>query len=735
MFMRKLQLIVLALGLISVAWGNACTSAANGNWNAAASWSNCGGSYPADGDTVTVTHIITITANATVGNSPSDAINAAPTLPVIQLQRTNGTTSNGQLTINGGVTFTVKGSVAFAGTTGSGTGLAMSPILTMQPGATWTFDNSANQTAVYRMYATTHSIFAYINVLGTGWAPGNYVVFNGRPPSCSSCAGAILTTESSTAVTGSNYGGFRQNYNYTQFWYFGSSTDAYRSMNSFCGDADHEAGQQFYMVNVEWHYSSGLATPSAYFPCTYTDYKVQYIRTMNSTTANGKGFYQIFPIGSPVTGKDRTLQYAYFDTGMDQGGGNSIFTGFRTVSYLVMDKQSSAFGPSAGANPALFPNVDHMLVRESKSYGGSGSWAFGSTSYLLDVVDGGVGNQHSISTFSTTSGSYGWVMDHVVWQDGETNSSDTDAIEARPQARNGFPTTWNYFLMLPNAAKPQYTSHTIGAYQYTAASNAIYNHAVFAFGKNYAGTGGISGAIYLGETDCGTARTIGMKNSILWNPNPSAGESPLYAWVVGSCNLNSFVANAYDPLQIHNNLVYNYGTNSNRWSASAGACGGSNCTSYGTPYDVPTTGTAPGANDIHQAPQFVWQQQGITAPGVREWAHIQHGAAYDSNDTSTEAHFANAFALFGAADPGDTSTTAGMKGLIDEMFAWIYAEWSATNPALKGAADDGSDIGAAPVTILCPSAYPAATVSGCNSLAQAGRPSDAGSSAYSAGGN
>src|SRR5215831_18838820 len=130
MFMRKLQLIALAFGVISVARDNACTSAANGIWNTAASWSNCAGGFPGDGDTITVTHSITVTADATVGNSPSDAINAVPT-PVIQLQRTNGTTSNGQLTINSGVTFTVKGSVSFAGTTGTGTGLAISPILTM----------------------------------------------------------------------------------------------------------------------------------------------------------------------------------------------------------------------------------------------------------------------------------------------------------------------------------------------------------------------------------------------------------------------------------------------------------------------------------------------------------------------------------------------------------------------------------------------------------------------------
>src|SRR5215831_498040 len=143
--MRKLQFIVLAL-VASVAWGNACTSAANGNWNAADSWSNCGASYPVSGDTVTITHSITVTADAAVGTSPTEAYNATPTYVMI-LQRTNGTTSNGQLTVNGGVTLTVKGSVQSTGgsTTCSGDSPSRpcAPIITLQPGSTWTFDNSA----------------------------------------------------------------------------------------------------------------------------------------------------------------------------------------------------------------------------------------------------------------------------------------------------------------------------------------------------------------------------------------------------------------------------------------------------------------------------------------------------------------------------------------------------------------------------------------------------------------
>jgi hypothetical protein len=723
--MKTLQFIA-ALGLASLAWGNACTSAANGNWNATASWSNCGGGVPGSGDTVTITHNIIVTADATVGNSPSDALASAPATYVLVLQRTNGTTSNGQLTVNGGVTFSVQGSVSVTGTNGS-----YAPIITLEPGSTWTFDNSANPTAVYRINGTAPQALAYINAPGTGWAAGQYVTINGRPPSCSSCTGAIWTNEAASGIGGGTYDTFRQNYSYVKFWYFGSPTDTYRSAYHNCYDGDHQANQQMYMIHVEWHNSTGFAIGnSSGYPCSYMDYRVQFVKALDSTTSSTRGFFITKPVGSPTTGKNRILQYVYLDTGMDAG---SVLTGFQTASYFVLDGQAQVFGPTSTFNPALFPNVDHMLVREVK--GTSGTWAFGSTSYLLDVVDGGVGNQHSISTFSTTTGSYNWVMDHIIWQHGDAaNSADSDPIEARPYSRDGFPTAWNYLLMLPNAAQPQYTSHASGAYQYTTSSTAVYNHSVWTFGKNYSGIGAQLGSLYIGETDCGVAHTIGFKNSILWNPNPSAGESATYA-LVSSCTPSSMAANAFDPTWIHHNLVYNYGTNSTRWSSSASACGGADCTSKGTPYDAPMTGTAPGASDIHDAPRFVWQTQGITAPGAREWAHIKHGADITTGETATEVHFATTFALFKNANIDDTSTSAGMKGLIDEMFAWIYGEWSSSNPALKAAADDGSDIGAAPVTILCPSAYPAADVSRCNGLAQADRPSDRGNSAYSAGSN
>jgi hypothetical protein len=671
------KLLALLLCALPVMWANACTSAANGNWNSASSWSNCGGVFPVDGDTVTVTHNITVIVDTTVGNSPADAVGTIPTLPVIDLQNTNGTSSNGQLTINGGVTFRVKGSIKVTGNYSP----QHAPTVNFQPGSIFIFDNTANPTAVYRFYSQNEDATTFLNAPGTAWTAGHYVTMYGRDPGCASCTGAILFSENATYGTG-KWVTFRSNFVYTRFWYFGSPTDAYRAVYGACLSSINTPPQQFYLINTEWHNSSGTdGSYSAGYPCPATDFQVLYLKALNSTTASNKGWWDFRPSGTRNSGKSRIAQYIYLDRGFN---GGPTFQDFTTVSYIVADGQQNAFGPTSNlASSAAAASVDHFLVRAAPGW--SDSFFFGSTSYALLAIDGGVGNVHSIFTQHFASGSYNWVIDHAIWQHGDTGSSDTDAFEQA--AGTGITTAWNYLLMLPNAAQPQYTSHTVNVWGSTATIWSRYNHAVFAFGKGHDGSGFL-GSMYYGEqAGCGSgsAGAIGVKNSILWNPNSSAGESPIYGYASAACPLNSLVANVFDPAQIHHNNVWNYGTNSTRWTSVVTGCGGINCTSYNTPYDAPMTGTAPGAGDRYVAPRFLWQKQGLTAPGPREWAHTLHGADITTGESSTQVHFGTTFALFRNAVINDTTTTAGMKGLIDEMFAWIYTEWASTNPALKGA--------------------------------------------------
>lgn len=116
----------------------AFTSKATGNWSASGqtTWNESG--VPGNGDTVAIGagHVITVTANATVGTSPASGTNA------ITIANT------GKLIINTGVTLTVRGDCTV---TGSGSNVTH---VQMNAGSTWKFDGSlasSPSTAIYRL--------------------------------------------------------------------------------------------------------------------------------------------------------------------------------------------------------------------------------------------------------------------------------------------------------------------------------------------------------------------------------------------------------------------------------------------------------------------------------------------------------------------------------------------------------------------------------------------------------
>src|SRR5205807_2631916 len=66
---RVLVLVFLCLYAFS-AFGANCLSNATGNWNAAATWTTCGGTFPGVADNATVRngHLVTLTANASAAS-------------------------------------------------------------------------------------------------------------------------------------------------------------------------------------------------------------------------------------------------------------------------------------------------------------------------------------------------------------------------------------------------------------------------------------------------------------------------------------------------------------------------------------------------------------------------------------------------------------------------------------------------------------------------------------------
>lgn len=96
------MLALVALLQSGEAFALACQSQNNGNWNAPATWTACGGGFPGALDTVTILGGDNVTVNIA---------NAAATS--VQLGGTTGGSGNGRLTFNAGSALTVSGTVTF----------------------------------------------------------------------------------------------------------------------------------------------------------------------------------------------------------------------------------------------------------------------------------------------------------------------------------------------------------------------------------------------------------------------------------------------------------------------------------------------------------------------------------------------------------------------------------------------------------------------------------------------
>jgi hypothetical protein len=134
----------------------AFTSKANGNWSAtgATTWNEAGA--PGAGDTVTISHAVTVDVNTTVGDSPV----AGTTVVSV------GTAAGATLTIADGVVFTVRGDILYGGnatrkdlTVGTSLG-----------GAFIEFDGSVNTVAYHLKFNTGNAQLTRLKVTG---ASGN----------------------------------------------------------------------------------------------------------------------------------------------------------------------------------------------------------------------------------------------------------------------------------------------------------------------------------------------------------------------------------------------------------------------------------------------------------------------------------------------------------------------------------------------------------------------------------
>ena len=220
-------------------------------------------------------------------------------------------------------------------------------------------------------------------------------------------------------------------------------------------------------------------------------------------------------------------------------------------------------------------------------------------------------------------------------------------------------------------------------------NSAQANPLVVSITHNTAAVSGPGGAVVIGASGgnerVGSLSTI--ENNLFW-----ATGTPTYSAVTnagrdGDTSIG-VVTDVVSAANVTNNAYSSLATvPPGTWSGVSGDTG----VEDGTVYSTPMSGTtAPGANDVNlgtisnaqtQGPMFVdptrnlesWDAS-LGGPGTVTHALAELEVANDSSNPAYDSRY----------------TTAA-------LIAWVRTGFAPTNPALKGAAADGTDIGAVPV--------------------------------------
>jgi hypothetical protein len=607
---------------------------------------------PGAGDTALITRPVTMDISLKLGNSPADTISTI-TGATLEIKRTTAS-EYGALTIGAGVTWIMRESVKLTSGTSSNTVHRAS--LTFGAGSTLVFDASQAVTpssTVYRIYANAAGTYPSLLINGIS---NSHVTVRGKPTDCATCANSLFYDSQGQNST------VKMDFAYVDFYDLGCATcnaGNFKAAIEICqyfADADAAV---FRMQHVTMTRTAGTFR-SGSFNVNIGSGILHWndVKTYSSLVPGALGFR----VGVAKTTGTWRIEQSYFDTGF-----NAAQVDFRdfVLNYVVFDGQ-----PTNGAgSPSDAAACSNVMVRHIGTGAPTAPCGNQNNAYYYYQQ----GSQANNPQGFRLPGAGTITASNVIYEYGDARNGEGTAFLQYTAATN---VIYDHVLILPtaqNKAVPSGDFNTAGpTYGYQAFKNIT---------ALLSASGCMAGGAYYGEQNAGQAGNVPYFKNGLFVALGAAGGFPACAFTT---NRTTAVLNHFTPAGIHHNNVYGGGT-ATQWVAGYGTCGASDCSSLGTSYDIPTSGTVPGANDKAVDPKFVWQVRGETAPGIREWALAKHGVAYPGGSMAASNDASAAFALFG---------TLPIQATMDEAFAYVRGRWTPTNLALKAAADDGGDIGA-----------------------------------------
>lgn len=701
--MNKLIVLVMFLCAPSLAWANACSSAGSGNWNSAATWTSCGGTFPGNGDTFTINsgHTVTVATSttSTVGTSPAGCTLGSGCTLI-------GTIS-GPLVVNG--TLIVRGSITQDNV----------PVTCNADGAIQ-FDASLASSPTSQTYAWKNN----------GFFVGARVI-NGAGTSGHPC------TISSNASGGNGYfwsdAGFSdsQNWNatYTNFTRIGDATNPAIEFNASTGTFTQTCTHCIFDT-------TGVITSNNPFPAgTGYDFENSTWKNSIGLTTSGITYNISFLTADTTPTSTRKLVGNVFDQTVKIGTVGGTFTGNEFLAgFFPVFQSTTTLWTTFSGNLLVIKDVAHSitplgtvganyvinLFSTTPLYSGSiasttsstltvagtpwtvNQFATGTNSYDLQITSGAcIGESHNSTTNTTSVDTFLYPLRCT------PTAGDTFAIyQSELNTHWGFPTsgttqtytggTWEQMgtdsngdwssnkqtctgtavstttitlnLTLPSASldNPGVSTNLGNCvspnYQWFLTHNTLYS--------------GGQPALAVGEQGVGVAGTIQqMQDNSVWNyggityQTTPAGGNALAQFVMSNAESGSFTPVTGQVLLADHNGKFNLN------AGRAGTPGGG--------YDIINPGTGSfGTGDVVGDPQFV-------DPLRNMWTFGLNGGCSGSRMPVIQC------VLNGIGKMNDP-TGYNSAFSISNLITFVRAGFAPTNTTYHNTAHDGTDIGAIP---------------------------------------